>query len=72
MASVVDRGAVGLSDELAERCAGDTKGDRAQLPRTRRIGERAAQMAISDRLGMGNAHSGKDKTRLRVGGAKRR
>src|SRR5439155_17183361 len=72
MAGDMDRTTAGGREKFAERRLGDAKGDRLQPGRPDRIGQGTAQMTGADRLDKGNLHAGKSKTRLRVGGAKRR
>src|SRR5439155_12515009 len=72
MAGDMDRTAARGREKFAERRLGDAKRDRLQPRRPDRIGQGAAQMTGADRLDKGDLHAGKSKTRLRVGGAKRR
>src|SRR5947208_2774248 len=72
MAGNIDCDASRLGEELTKRRPCGAEGDPAQPGIVERIGEGAAQMAGPHRLGMEDAHAGKDKAGFRVGRAERR
>ncbi len=56
------RGTAGLGEKAAERCLRGAERDRRQPRAVERIGQRAAQMAVADRLGIGDAHGRKEQS----------